>query len=61
MTSYRRADDGKILNEEQMRDRWSEDISSLDEKKVDQEDQQSYRGWLVDMLVWGRFSEVDEE
>lgn len=61
MTSYRRADDGKILTEEQMRDRWSDDIASMDPEKVDEEDQHSYQGWLDDMLTYRRYAEIDDE
>jgi hypothetical protein len=60
VTTYR-DEDGNVFTEERMRNQWSEDIAFMDPEKVDQDDQHSYRGWLGDMLIWGRYSEIDED
>ncbi|MCU1701357.1 MAG: hypothetical protein JWR34_7420 [Mycobacterium sp.] len=53
MTRYK--NESGVLTEEEMQNQWSEDTASMDQVKVDQEEQHSYRWWLGDMLIFGRF------
>jgi hypothetical protein len=48
-----RDEGGKVVTEAPMRNQWSQDVASMDPEKVDEEGQDSFAGWLADMLCWG--------
>jgi hypothetical protein len=54
-------EDGNVFTNDEMRNQWSDDVASMDQDKVDEDDLHSFEGWLADMLSWGRYSEIDDE
>jgi hypothetical protein len=44
-----------------MRNQWSDDVASVDQEKMDEDDVHSFEGWLADMVSFVRYSEIDED